>query len=618
MKYLILVLLVFTTLSAFSETPCVLPIGTNLAGPSDYGSEWPFVNIMKYSRQWITFNSEWVSGGVNPWDTGVLDVIPMDEHGYPLELPLHIAGTETTQVVRTVWANTEALPEGRYIVLYDGEGRLGFSFDMRLVSSTPGRCEVDLTFKDNIAALEIRESKPDNHVRNIRVLLPGTESTYAENPWCDVWLEKLEPFQSLRFMDWGRTNNSKLTSWEDRPQVDDFTYTIAGIPYEWMIEICNYKQADAWVCVPHLADENYIRQMARLFRDLLDPSLTIYVEYSNEVWNWMFEQTHYCNDTGDQSTPWPERIAPFIQNVMDIWSDEFDGQMHRIVRVVGVQHAWQDVSNRIVKTMRPGSFDAFSPAAYIGFTDEGINALEALGRSATAEDVLFWAHDGMLKHSWEWSTNQFNSIAKKYDIPMIYYEAGQHLTPSPFGSDQPYNQALMDAQTHPAMYDLYSEWFDSLRTLVLDGKPSLMMNFSFIGPKSGKYGSWGALESQFYQDAPYRETAPKFQALLDYQCEVVASVQAEKNIPTDFKLGNYPNPFNPTTTIQFTAHQSGPTVLTVFDARGRRLFKRSFEVNQGESIRAQLDFSHYPSGVYLYTIQMPNGIQQTRKMMLLK
>ncbi len=618
MKYFILIVFMCITLPLFAETACVLPIGTNLAGPSDYGSEWPFVNIMKYSRQWIPFNSEWVSGGANPWDTGVLDSIPMDEHGYPLELPLHIAGTETTQVVRTVWANTEALPEGRYIVLYDGEGRLGFSFDMKLVSSSPGRCEIDLKFKDDIAALEIRESRRGDHVRNIRVLLPGTETTYAANPWCDVWLEKLEPFSALRFMDWERTNNSKLTTWEDRPQVDDFTYTFAGIPYEWMIEICNYKQADAWVCVPHLADENYIRQMARLFRDSLDPSLTIYVEYSNEIWNWMFEQTHYCNNTGDQSTPWPERIAPFIQNVMDIWSAEFDGQMHRIVRVVGVQHAWQDVSNRIVKTMRPGSFDVFSPAAYIGFTDEGINALEALGSSATAEDVLFWAHDGMLKHSWEWSTNQFNSIAKKYNIPMIYYEAGQHLTPSPFGSDQPYNQALMDAQTHPAMYDLYSEWFDSLRTLVLDGKPSLMMNFSFIGPKSGKYGSWGALESQFYQFPPYRDSAPKFQALLDYQCNVVSSVASKDDQHNFLLLENYPNPFNPATTIDFIAPSDGHAVLLVYDARGRQITRQNMTVQRGNRVKRTINLATYPSGLYFYKLQLPDGSEHIRKMMLLK
>lgn len=71
---------------------------------------------------------------------------------------------------------------------------------------------------------------------------------------------------------------------------------------------------DAWVCVPHLADENYIRSMAQLFRANLDPDLKIYVEYSNETWNWIFQQTHYLNDNGDQNVLWPERTVPFVQN----------------------------------------------------------------------------------------------------------------------------------------------------------------------------------------------------------------------------------------------------------------------------------------------------------------
>jgi hypothetical protein len=270
---------------------CRLRIGTNLAGPADWGSEWPFVDIMKFSRSWISFNSEWVEGGENPWDTGVTDRIPADENGYPLELPFAVAGTETTQAVRTVWANTSALQEGVYTILYDGEGTVDVEFDGSVVSREPGRILFRLTRRDNILSLNLLESRRGDHVRNIRVLMPGTEATYTEKPWCAEWLEKLEPFRSLRFMDWGLTNNSTLKRWDDRPRIGDYTYTLRGVPYEWMIDICNLKKADCWVCIPHEADDDYIRKMAELFRDGLDPSLKIYVEYSNEIWNWMFDQT---------------------------------------------------------------------------------------------------------------------------------------------------------------------------------------------------------------------------------------------------------------------------------------------------------------------------------------
>lgn len=564
---------ILTVLTYAVGEPCPLDIGTNISGPRDWGSEWPFVNIMKYSRSWITHNSVWVPGGENEWDTGLLEHIPVDEHGYPLSLPYTVAGAETTQVVRTVWANTGELKQGTYVVLYEGQGVLDVWGDGSIVDQSPGRMEIEVTPGiDEIMALELLQSQEGDHVRSIRVLLPGTEGTHQVDPWSQEWLEKLEPFQTLRFMDWGSTNNSRLIHWDDRPQLDDYTYTIDGIPYEWMIEICNAKEADAWICVPHAADENYIREMARLFRDDLDPSLKIYVEYSNEIWNWMFDQAHYCYENGDQEVPWPERVAPFIQNCLDIWSEEFAGQLHRLVRVVGVQHSWQDVSNRIVFNMVPGSFDAFSPAAYFGFSEAGYAALDSLGESATAEDALYWAREGMLVNSYPWTRSQKESIADVLDIPMIYYEGGQHMTPNPFGSEQPYNQALMDAQTHSQMYDLYDEWLDSLRTFVPAGESVLFANFSFISPKSGKYGSWGALESQFHQAPPYEEIAPKYQALLDNLCEASGITQDVYMDGIAPRL-TYRNPLHFPTRLGFSLSEAAGVRLLVFDARGRRVAK---------------------------------------------
>jgi hypothetical protein len=600
-----------------SAGDCRLRIGTNLAGPADWGSEWPFVDIMKYSRSWITFNSEWVEGGENPWDTGVLDRIPLDGSGYPLELPFAVAGTETTQVVRTVWANTAALEEGRYTVLYDGEGKVDVDFDGSVISREPGRVQFLLTPRDNILSLQIMQSRRGNHVRNIRVLMPGTESTYAKDPWCEEWLEKLEPFRTLRFMDWGLTNNSTLEHWEDRPHMDDYTYTLQGVPYEWMIEICNLKKADCWVCVPHPADDGYIRKMAGLFRDGLDPSLKIYVEYSNEIWNWMFDQTDYCYANGSRDRDWPERIVPFIQNAMDIWTDAFEGQTFRLIRTVGVQGAWQDVSNRIVLNMRPGSFDAFSPAAYFGFTDSAYAALSRLGESAASGDVLYWAHRSVTGPSAGWLRSQYETISRPLGLPMIYYEGGQHLTPDPFGSEQPYARALMDAQTDPGMYGLYTEWFDTLRALVPEGRTGLLMNFSFIGEKDGRYGSWGVLERQFGQSPPYRETAPKYQAVLDAVCGPETGVTGGTADSDGFSLSCRPNPFNSFARIVFRLPRRERVTLTVFDVQGRRIaVLLDGERPEGETV-TDWDASGLPSGPVFIRLHAGSGTE-TRKCLLLR
>ena len=76
-------------LSAQNPLPdsCKLRIGTNLSGPVDWGREWPFVNIMKYSRTWTPHNNQWVNGGQNPWDSGLLDQTPLHATGYHLYLP---------------------------------------------------------------------------------------------------------------------------------------------------------------------------------------------------------------------------------------------------------------------------------------------------------------------------------------------------------------------------------------------------------------------------------------------------------------------------------------------------------------------------------------------------
>ncbi len=89
-------------------------------------------------------------------------------------------------------------------------------------------------------------------------------------------------------------------------------------------------------------------------------------------------------------------------------------------------------------------------------------------------------------------------------------------------------------------------------------------------------------------------------------------------LPATFELrGNYPNPFNPTTTIEFDLPEAVNVQLTVFDALGRRvktLVDGSLEAGT-HSVR--FDASQLPSGLYLYRIQAGQH-HQVRSMMLIK
>lgn len=79
----------------------------------------------------------------------------------------------------------------------------------------------------------------------------------------------------------------------------------------------------------------------------------------------------------------------------------------------------------------------------------------------------------------------------------------------------------------------------------------------------------------------------------------------------------YPNPFNPSTTIEFSLRNSGMTTLTVFDILGQKVAQ---PVNGNLSSGAHLvefNAAGLPSGAYFYQLAS-NGQMETRKMLLLK
>ena len=80
---------------------------------------------------------------------------------------------------------------------------------------------------------------------------------------------------------------------------------------------------------------------------------------------------------------------------------------------------------------------------------------------------------------------------------------------------------------------------------------------------------------------------------------------------------NYPNPFNPTTTLQFTLAETGQVRLTVFDMLGREVARLVDGVKDAGEHAVVFEAGSLPSGTYLYRLDTPVGTF-TQKMMLLK
>ena len=98
----------------------------------------------------------------------------------------------------------------------------------------------------------------------------------------------------------------------------------------------------------------------------------------------------------------------------------------------------------------------------------------------------------------------------------------------------------------------------------------------------------------------------------------------EKEIPAEFSLSAYPNPFNPETTISYTipSNVKGETInvtLKVFDVLGREVTTLVNEYKQPGSYNSQLSILNYQltSGIYFYRLQAGSFVQ-TKKLVLLK
>ncbi|HQF43850.1 MAG TPA: T9SS type A sorting domain-containing protein [Ignavibacteriaceae bacterium] len=82
-------------------------------------------------------------------------------------------------------------------------------------------------------------------------------------------------------------------------------------------------------------------------------------------------------------------------------------------------------------------------------------------------------------------------------------------------------------------------------------------------------------------------------------------------------LSNYPNPFNPITTINFSIKESGLVNIKVFDLLGQQIAELVNEEKEAGSYSVYFNASNLPSGVYIYSISSKN-YNQTRKMLLMK
>ena len=546
-KTLVSIVLIFCCISCTQSVLGVdklpkMPIGMNLPSNNYYTTGIIFKDVMKTASKMITFNSE----GDSPWNTELLEKIACDENGYPLEIPAKVTGA-SPQRVRFLFNNN--YPAGRYLLSYDGEGEL--VVQAAATEKKDGQTYIIIDGTGGHRWIDIKSSQKGNHIRNIHIISEKyLNDDIEKEPFHPLFLKGLEPFHALRFMDWVNTNGSRQQAWQDRSKKTYYSQGLGnGIAIEYAIELCNTLKADAWFCVPHMADDDYIRNFAKLAANDLRPDLQVYIEYSNEIWNWGFEQSHWIlkNAPGavdkyviedlqainPESQDHPEKDAYMMQRVFGIWQEEFQtAERGKLVRVAAVQHAWHDNTRRILSYLfkkdgqgRPitgpryigstgAGCDAVSPAGYFSFGSEDHERWNGMKpEDVRAEMVIDAMANRYPQNSGLW-TEKTAEYARQWNVDYVVYEGGQHAQPYQ-QKDWGYNRAVWEAQIHPGMYDMYMTLFRKHTEPLIDCK--LFCAFSYVSGRESKYGSWGHLENleQLNDLEKIKKTAPKYSALLD-------------------------------------------------------------------------------------------------------
>jgi hypothetical protein len=110
--------------------------------------------------------------------------------------------------------------------------------------------------------------------------------------------------------------------------------------------------------------------------------------------------------------------------------------------------------------------------------------------------------------------------------------------------------------------------------------------------------------------------------------DITAIEQISQSVPGEYRLyNNYPNPFNPSTTIKFDLQSAGYVKLEIFNSTGNAVLSENFPALNAGSYEYEFNASELPSGAYFYRLTAMNNFSpssnmlafiQTKKMILVK
>jgi hypothetical protein len=536
---LLLALLLAVPAHAASGPFSAFQVGINLDGVSDYAAESPFVDAMKQSRHW--------GSAATPWDQAAT----VDTLGWPTQ----DAGVVILCCITA--ANGVSLLSGTYTLSFTGQATLALtvggtgtildqSYDAAK-NVTVSHVLIPRTTSSGIIAISFTNTKrlptdsPGTGVTGVHFMRPhtapnGTSWWHAAGQvYTDPFLKLLAQFPVIRTMGWESTNGNTVSSWFGRTLPNDATQQTAnGVAWEYVILLANTLQKDVWINVPAEANAAYVQNLAKLFYADLNPSLHLYIEYSNEVWNYSFPQAAWnqsaaeaevaanpasplawqCATFADCQYVWgARRVGEQIANIAKMFQGVY-GNRANMLRPIYATQVGQTYYLSLVLPMIQQYWGAPSSLLY-GVAEapywSGDNSVDNL--TAVQELAAAAANLATLKAP----EQGFATWARYYGLQSVTYEGGPGMsgTASLAAKLWANRSAAMGTQVTKAVTGAAAEGV------------SLYMYFDDAGTY-GQYGMWGATENVFDL------ATPKMKALQGLLAKGTTALQGGVLLPASF------------------------------------------------------------------------------------
>lgn len=501
---LLLTFLSFSLPAEETKSPINRPVfGVNLAGYADWVPTIPFNDLMKQSRPWIYDYSK-------------------DENAEKPEMDRMgnwkpVAGKKPFAMLAS---SRTKCPAGLYVITWEGKGKIGLNGlaakDGKVKKEESNRLEVEFTDAPNIV-LQILECDEKNPVRNLHCFLPGTEKDPSH--FNKLYYKDYHGmFSTIRFMDWMETNSSEQEKWENRPVPEQQSFRKSqghgGVPVEYMVEFANLTHANPWFCMPHKADDEYVRNFAKIVKEKLDPKLKAYIEYSNEIWNTApaFQQTAYAVTkatelglTTDSKAPYAAWYGKRSVEIFKIWEEVFGGK-DRLVRVCAGWAIGADRCKPKLDAYELGkNCDALAIAPYAGFNADVKKDLDTTKPDPAA---VIAATEQQITEKMSKRVAEIAALAKEYNIRLIAYEGGINYTaPRKLQNDKNVEAFIGTISRDPKIEECMEKYLRAWYSNAGD----LMCLFSDYGAPSkyGTYGNLGEFPGQPDSEAPKRRAILK-------------------------------------------------------------------------------------------------------------